>query len=1030
MRLFPNVRTLLLGGSAVSMIAGCTQASLEDVVSPGSPTPVVVQPVIVGGGGGGGASGAETFVAAGAAIFGANPATANPAICTNLGLVLELIPVALPNGTTVQRPICSLTDVQTAVSSTAPPSGANILTGTRSIPLLNDPILINDTVFIGNGAPGSANITFAPGQVFMALSEPGNPALLVVSRGSQLNAVGTPSAPIVFTVFEDIVDDGQPNGSQTVATGQWGGIAINGRAPLNECGLNPAATPGTDACQSNGEGGSGAYGGADPNDSSGNFQFIRVQHAGFAFTGTNELNSIALQGVGAGTTFRFVQVHNGADDGYEFFGGTVNTEFLVATGINDDSFDWTDGWNGRAQFLLAVQGGTGGGAGLLTGDNGIEGDNNGDAPGPDASPRSAPRFSNFTFIGDGAGTDSGIALRAGTAGTFINGVVTNFTFGFSFTDVGTGPDPVVQSVLLSDIVNPAVFGGDGGGAAVVTSSTNLFELDPDNLILPSNSLNGVLPGPAELNASSVDPETVDTGFGFGFTAFNSNNAVLGELADFVGAFGPNEVAFNNWTSGWTVGIPASAGLGCPTGTTQQTETPVTAGFPGRTEQFVCALNSPLVGNVRLTAGNLYRIDGITFVGQDAGGDPAAPTSTNTAVLTIDAGVTLFSNSGVADDVLVVSRGSQIFANGTPNAPVVMTSREDMQAGGSIREISAGEWGGLAINGRAPLNECGLNPSATPGTAACSSTGEGGSGPYGGGTPTDSSGALNFVQVRYAGQIFAATNELNSVALQGVGSGTLVDFVQILNGADDGFEWFGGTVNTSHLVATGANDDSFDYTDGWIGSLQYGIAIQGTANLASGDNGIEADNNGDAPGPDALPRSTPIMTNITLIGDASGDTGIALRAGVGGAVVNTITSNFGFGLSFTDVGTGPDPILQSVLLGGNTNAANFGGDGGGSAVVTSSTNLFNLPGSNNLIAASAGLIAPSGGFAASTTLVPGPSFPAITGVNPVTACGTVFGNTTNTTCAALDPVTFVGAVQNDGDRWFEGWTIGLQNGFTP
>ena len=224
--------------------------------------------------------------------------------------------------------------------------------GEIDIPFSADPILISGSIFIGttdsaavsaaiSGSTGAtisgavddgmtAAVTFAPGQQFISQSATGIVDLLVVSAGSTLNAVGTATAPIIFTSFQDFEDDGLPNGTSGV--GDWGGIAINGLAPLNECTVDSTAAPGTAECQQSGEGGSGIFGGDVVDDSSGDFQFIRVQHAGFLFNGEDELNGVALQGVGNGTTFENIQVHMGNDDGFEWFGGTVNAKNLVVTG--------------------------------------------------------------------------------------------------------------------------------------------------------------------------------------------------------------------------------------------------------------------------------------------------------------------------------------------------------------------------------------------------------------------------------------------------------------------------------------------------------------------------------------------------------------------------------------------------------------------------------------------------------------------------------------------------------------------------
>ncbi|MBA2356109.1 MAG: hypothetical protein H0V80_15775, partial [Acidobacteria bacterium] len=158
---------------------------------------------------------------------------------------------------------------------------------------------------------------------------------LIVSRGGRINATGTATQPVVFTSDQAV---GNRN------RGDWGGLIINGRAPLN--------VPGGVAF---GEGDTGEYGGTDPNDNSGILRYVRVEFAGIEFSPDNELNGIAFQGVGRGTSVDYVHVKMNRDDGVEFFGGTVDARHVVLTGIRDDNLDWTFGWTGRVQYLVAQQ---------------------------------------------------------------------------------------------------------------------------------------------------------------------------------------------------------------------------------------------------------------------------------------------------------------------------------------------------------------------------------------------------------------------------------------------------------------------------------------------------------------------------------------------------------------------------------------------------------------------------------------------------------------------------------------------------
>ncbi|MEO1310942.1 MAG: hypothetical protein AAFV51_08215 [Pseudomonadota bacterium] len=948
MKFDSNIRSFLLAGAAVSVIAACSDA---EVVTPGESQITVVVP---GGGTGGGGG---TFATRSTAPTGQADCPAGSTFVSNVDVL----------GSGVETTFCALTAI-----------GGGTITGTVDIPLSADPILISGTVFVGDGTAGSADLTVAAGQTFVSRSDGVTIDTLVISAGSTATIQGTANAPIVFTSMEDFDDDGLPNG--TSGTSEWGGLAINGTGQLNECTVDPSATPGTAACQQVGEGGSGTFGGDGTGTGSGTFEYIRVQHAGFPFTPTNELNSIALQGTEDGTVINHVQVHRGADDGIEWFGGDADLSNVVITGAGDDSLDWTDGWSGALQFALVVQ--------EDGDDNGIEGDNNGDTD-ADAAPRSMPNVSNVTLIGDGPGSGEGMQLRAGTAGNFFNMVITNFDQGLEFNQEGTGPDPVTGSIALTG--NDDQFAGDGEA---------LFNAGTNNIAFPSSTLDGVIPGINEDSITAADPTAIDPFF---------------VAADYAGAFGGTDTNASNWTTGWTVSgsIPGSTTVaGCPTGTTLSTDTPGSEGFGGRTETRICDIDNPVSGDVVLNGGNLYRFTGTTFIGVDAGADPAAPSNPSSS-LTVDPGVTLYGAGEGAIDLLIVSRGSQIFVNGSPVAPVVLTSRQDLENGGVLRAGATSEVGGLSINGRAPLNECTVDPSATGGAVDCEQTGEGGSGVFGGATADDDSGRINYLQVRYAGFPFTPTNELNSIALQGVGSGTEIDFVQIINGADDGIEWFGGTVDASHVIVTGAGDDSLDWTDGWTGALQFAIVRQN----AGDDNGIEGDNNGDTDA-DALPRSAPSISNVTLIGDDDGSgEGIQLRAGTSGNVINTIVRSFDQNLEINLEGTGPNPVLNGLILQRTSaTSASFAGDG-----------ATEFAAATNSIEFGAGVAGDS-----TLTNAPGTTTPLIPGVNEQAgATGATSG--TDPLGAAVDPssvdarlsgAAYFGAVENASDTWFVGWTLGL------
>jgi hypothetical protein len=252
------------------------------------------------------------------------------------------------------------------------------------------------------------------------------------------------------------------------------------------------------------------------------------------------------------------------------------------------------------------------------------------------------------------------------------------------------------------------------------------------------------------------------------------------------------------------------------------------------------------------------------------------------VVIIDRGATINIQAGTRIvgefatlGTLLIGQGGRINAVGTPDAPIVFTSDQP------IGQRNRGDWGGLIINGEAPLN--------VPGGIAI---GEGGTGQYGGNNPADNSGTLRYVRVEFAGIEFSPDNELNGIAFQGTGSGTVVDHVQVSFNKDDGIEMFGGTTDLRHIVLSSIGDDSLDWTFGWTGRVQYLIVHQRGDDA---DNGWEADNNGS--NNDLLPRSSPTIYNVTLVGDpdstegGESDDGMLIREGTAGTIRNFIVIGF-------------------------------------------------------------------------------------------------------------------------------------------
>ena len=371
--------------------------------------------------------------------------------------------------------------------------------------------ILNGPVFIGDGAAETV-LTIEAGVTLYGLKDPGSPGTLIIDQASRIEANGTADAPIVFT-------SDQLEGSR--ARGDWGGIIINGRAPINGCDAAP--------CSAEGEGSTGTYGGDDPTDNSGTLRYVRVEYAGTLFSEDNELNGIAFQGVGSGTTVEYVQVHMSSDDGIEFFGGTVSVKYAVLTGIGDDSMDWTDGWSGNAQFVLAKQAED-------LGDNGIEADNN--KANNDFLPRSNPTLANLTLLGN-SNTDIGALLREGTGATIVNSTISGFADACLVLDneatFQNSCDSADSLLNLSNVVlNCETPIAEPEDFTPSCTAESIFTRGEGNLTTQDAILDNYLPVDGSVLVTSGVTELDGDWF---------------EAVDFIGAVGSED-----WTAGWTVGL--------------------------------------------------------------------------------------------------------------------------------------------------------------------------------------------------------------------------------------------------------------------------------------------------------------------------------------------------------------------------------------------------------------------------------------------------------------------------------------------
>lgn len=271
--------------------------------------------------------------------------------------------------------------------------------------------VLDGRVFVNPGQ----TLIIEPGTVVKATPrvDPTRASVLIVAAGGRIEANGESDAPIIFTTQDDDVTD--PNDLPDNIDRTWGGVIILGNAPTNT-GTNPnvEGIP-TDEAR-------GAYGGDDADDDSGIFRYVSIRYGGVSIGSGNEINGLTMGGVGRGTTIEYVEVYNNLDDGFEWFGGTVDAKYLVSARNGDDSFDIDQGFSGRLQYLLAFQ--TPG-----RGDRTAEHDGGSDSfAGEDATPFADPQIYNATYVGSGQDGDSDIALklRDNFAGNYFNSIFWDF----------------------------------------------------------------------------------------------------------------------------------------------------------------------------------------------------------------------------------------------------------------------------------------------------------------------------------------------------------------------------------------------------------------------------------------------------------------------------------------------------------------------------------------------------------------------------------------------------------------------------
>jgi hypothetical protein len=300
--------------------------------------------------------------------------------------------------------------------------------------------------------------------------------------------------------------------------------------------------------------------------------------------------------------------------------------------------------------------------------------------------------------------------------------------------------------------------------------------------------------------------------------------------------------------------------------------------------------------------------------------------------------------------LVVVPGGKLNAEGTPTQPIIFTSR--MEAG----ERSAGDWGGIILVGKAPVNQSnasveGLSKPVEYGTAAFATRDE-----------NDNSGILKYVRIEYSGIALQPDKETNGLTMCAVGKGTTISHVQVSYCGDDSFEWFGGNVNAKYLIAYNGLDDDWDVDFGYSGNVQFGVSVRNPRVAdVSASNGFESDN--DASGSAASPKTSAVFSNMTVIGpykttadrniNANYGAGMHLRRNTSISVFNSVIAGWhttGLLLDATTTyanATSGDLAIQNVAIVGTKGTAV---NGAGSVTAAQALDFFNTTAFNNKIIA--------------------------------------------------------------------------------
>ncbi|EAR13686.1 hypothetical protein PI23P_04292 [Polaribacter irgensii 23-P] len=586
----------------------------------------------------------------------------------------------------------------------------NLNSGIMNGNLDEDYTLNSNQIYNLNGSfivESGATLTIPAGTTIQALNG-GTSVYIAVLKGAKINIEGTESRPVNMS-------------SAAGDSGDWGGLTICGDASTT-AGANAEA-----------EVGGFIYGGSNDADNSGAINYLIIKGTGAQINSESQYNGISFYGVGSGTTISNIAVINGSDDGVEFFGGTVSATNLFLENNEDDSVDWTEGWNGTITNTYITH--TNSGFSTV-----FEGDKaNGN-----------PKFDNVTAVSTVGGTALQFKKQSGATITGLS--LTGYDISIDMKD-----DGALANVLI-----------DGAAANPLLSYTNA--------------------------------QTVSA-------------------ADFM------------WVNSSTA-IPTSV------------------------------LQGAITGKVTLDAAVKYNLNSSYIV--EAGGE-----------LVIPAGTKIEARDGGTGVFIAVLKGGKIDIQGTENNPVVISSASAI----------SGDWGGLTICGDATT------------TAGEDAVAEVGGFIYGGTNDADNSGSVTYLVIKGTGAQINADSQYNGISLYGVGSGTTIENISVINGADDGIEFFGGTVSATNIYLENNEDDAVDWTEGWNGTVTntyISHTVSGFSTAFEGDK-----NNGN-----------PKFINLTAISTAGG-TGLQFKKTSGATITNIWLEGYEKNIDMKDGGPLENVIIDGV-----------------------------------------------------------------------------------------------------------------------